>query len=61
MAAYLKAIGFIIPLMENQQASDYTKMIMPILKREFQNNEEEMKKIILKVLKQCLSSEGIKP
>ncbi|XP_061365450.1 uncharacterized protein LOC133308768 [Gastrolobium bilobum] len=59
LAAFLKAIGFIIPLMEALYASYYTKEVMLILIREFQSPDEEMKKIVLKVVKQCVSTEGV--
>lgn len=51
MAAFLKAIGFIIPLMDAERALEYTKEVMAILKNEFQNSEDEMRKIVLKVVK----------
>jgi splicing factor 3B subunit 1 len=35
LAAFLKAIGFIIPLMDTEHAGEYTKEVMPILIREF--------------------------
>jgi splicing factor 3B subunit 1 len=59
LAAFLKAIGFIIPLMDSEHAGEYTKFVTPVLIREFQNNDDEMKKIVLKVVKQCVSSEGV--
>ncbi|XP_068661873.1 uncharacterized protein [Aristolochia californica] len=59
LAAFLKAIGFIIPLMDAMYASYYTKEVMFILIREFQSPDEEMKKIVLKVAKQCVSTEGV--
>ncbi|KAI7993152.1 Splicing factor 3B subunit 1 [Camellia lanceoleosa] len=40
-------------------ASYYTKEVMIILIREFQSPDEEMKKIVLKVVKQCVSTEGV--
>ncbi|KAH0908916.1 hypothetical protein BRARA_I00772 [Brassica rapa] len=61
LAAFLKAIGFIIPLMDAIYASYYTKEVMVILIREFQSPDEEMKKIVLKVVKQCVSTEGVEP
>ncbi|KAL7116302.1 hypothetical protein ACP275_04G234200 [Erythranthe tilingii] len=61
LAAFLKAIGFIIPLMDATYASYYTKEVMVILIREFQSPDEEMKKIVLKVVKQCVSTEGVEP
>lgn len=49
MAAFLKAIGYLIPLMDAEYANYYTKEVMLILIREFQSPDEEMKKIVLKV------------
>ena len=59
LAAFLKAIGFIIPLMDSDHAGEYTKFVTPVLIREFQNPDDEMKKIVLKVVKQCVSTEGV--
>lgn len=59
LAAFLKAIGFIIPLMDAEYASYYTKEVMVILIREFSTPDEEMKKIVLKVVKQCVATEGV--
>ncbi|TIC02451.1 ARM repeat-containing protein [Wallemia mellicola] len=61
LAAFLKAIGFIIPLMDSEYASYYTKEVMVILIREFQSSDEEMKKIVLKVVKQCAGTDGVEP
>eukprot|EP00041_Stephanoeca_diplocostata_P034395 m.1171206 g.1171206 ORF g.1171206 m.1171206 type:complete len:1238 (-) comp24513_c0_seq1:788-4501(-) len=61
LAAFLKAIGYIIPLMDAEYAHYYTKEVMPILIREFQSPDEEMKKIVLKVVKQCSSTDGVEP
>ena len=49
LAAFLKAIGYLIPLMDAEYANYYTKEVMLILIREFQSPDEEMKKIVLKV------------
>ena len=49
LAAFLKAIGYLIPLMDAEYANYYTKEVMLILVREFQSPDEEMKKIVLKV------------
>ncbi|KAM3127536.1 Splicing factor 3B subunit 1 [Paramecium bursaria] len=61
LAAFMKAIGFLIPLMDQEQASEYTKAVMPILKKEFSNSKKDvdMKKIVLMVLKQCIACSGI--
>ena len=61
LAAFLKAIGYIIPLMDAEYAHYYTKEVMPILIREFQSPDEEMKKIVLKVIKQCTATDGVEP
>jgi len=61
LAAFLKAIGFIIPLMDSVYASHYTKEVMLILIREFSSPDEEMKKIVLKVVKQCVGTDGVEP
>ncbi|KAI8913712.1 armadillo-type protein [Entophlyctis helioformis] len=60
-AAFLKAIGYIIPLMDERYANDYTKHIVPTLIAEFASPDEEMKKIVLKVVKQCVGTEGVDP
>ncbi|XP_071710178.1 uncharacterized protein [Rutidosis leptorrhynchoides] len=59
LASFLKAIGFIIPLMDAENGNYFTKEVMVILIREFQSPDEEMKKIVLKVVKQCVSTEGV--
>ncbi|KAI6241209.1 Splicing factor 3B subunit 1 [Aphelenchoides fujianensis] len=61
LAAFLKAIGFLIPLMDAEYASYYTTEVMLILIREFVSPDEEMKKIVLKVVKQCCSTDGVEP
>uniref|UniRef100_A0A6B2KWW3 Uncharacterized protein n=1 Tax=Arcella intermedia TaxID=1963864 RepID=A0A6B2KWW3_9EUKA len=59
LAAFLKAIGYIIPLMDIDYARYYTKEVMIILIREFSSPDEEMKKIVLKVVKQCVATDGV--
>ena len=59
LAAFLKAVGHIIPLMDAQYAEYYTKEVMPIVRREFQSPDEEMKKIVLKVVEQCVIADGV--
>eukprot|EP01118_Nematostelium_gracile_P013049 TRINITY_DN4875_c0_g1_i1.p1 TRINITY_DN4875_c0_g1~~TRINITY_DN4875_c0_g1_i1.p1 ORF type:complete len:554 (-),score=181.06 TRINITY_DN4875_c0_g1_i1:121-1782(-) len=45
--------------MDAEYASYYTKEVMIILIREFSTPDEEMKKIVLKVVKQCVGTEGV--
>ncbi|EPQ29470.1 uncharacterized protein PFL1_03225 [Pseudozyma flocculosa PF-1] len=59
LAAFLKAIGFIIPLMDSDSTLYFVKEVTPTLIREFQSADEEMKKIVLKVVKQCAATEGV--
>jgi hypothetical protein len=49
LAAFIKAIGYIIPLMEPEHADVFTKQVMKILIREMASPEEEMKRIVLQV------------
>lgn len=59
LAGFLKAVGFIIPLMDEEYANYYTSQIMEILLREFSSPDEEMKKVVLKVVSQCAATEGV--
>lgn len=59
LAAFLKAIGYLIPLMDAEYAFHYTKEVVVILVREFPSPDDEMKKIVLKVVKQCCSTDGV--
>lgn len=59
LAAFLKAIGFIITLMDAKNAVSYTMAVTGVLTREFESQEDEMRKIVLKVVKQCICAEGI--
>lgn len=61
LVAFLKAIGFVIPLMEENYASHYTRLVMPILLREFHSPDEQMKRTVLKVLEQVCSTDGVEP
>jgi splicing factor 3B subunit 1 len=61
LAAFLKAIGYIIPLMDSEYANYYTREVMVVLIREFQSPDEEMKKIVLKVVAQCVGTDGVEP
>ena len=59
LAAFLKAIGYVIPLMDPEHANYYTREVMVVLIREFSTPDEEMKRIVLKVVKQCVATEGV--
>ncbi|KAK5736125.1 U2 snRNP component prp10 [Elasticomyces elasticus] len=59
LAGFLKAVGYIIPLMDEEYSNYYTTQIMEILLREFQSPDEEMKKVVLKVVSQCAGTSGV--
>jgi splicing factor 3B subunit 1 len=59
LAGFLKAVGYIIPLMDEEYANFYTSQIMEILLREFSSPDEEMKKVVLKVISQCAGTDGV--
>lgn len=45
--------------MDAEYANYYTRETMVIVVREFQSPDEEMKKIVLKVVKQCAGTDGV--
>lgn len=51
LAAFLKAVGFLLNLMIEEQATFYGKELIPTLIREFAAPDDEMKRIVLSVLK----------
>ncbi|KAK2806336.1 hypothetical protein FQN51_007380 [Onygenales sp. PD_10] len=59
LAGFLKAVGYIIPLMDEESANYFTSQIMEILLREFSSPDEEMKKVVLKVVSQCAGTDGV--
>ncbi|KAK2144433.1 hypothetical protein LSH36_757g00005 [Paralvinella palmiformis] len=61
IAKFQIAIGYLIPLMDADYANYYTREVMLILIREFLSPDEEMKKIVLKVVKQCCATDGVEP
>lgn len=61
LASFLKCIGSIIPLMDNEYASYYTRDLMKIIKREFNSPDDEMKKTVLVVLQQCCRIDNVTP
>jgi splicing factor 3B subunit 1 len=47
--------------MDPEYAGYYVSEGMPILIREFQTSDEEMRRIVLQVIKQCAMTEGVTP
>lgn len=50
MIAFLKAIGSIIPLMDEKHGDKYTNLVIKIIKNQMNSPEDELKKAILKIL-----------
>ena len=61
LSAFIRAIGFIIPLMDEDDALRAAQRVMPVLVREFKSPDEETRKIVLRALKQCATTEGVTP
>lgn len=59
LAAYLKAVGYIVPLMDEEYANYYTSQIMEILLREFSSPDEEMRKVVLQAISKCSQVDGV--
>ena len=59
LLSYFRALGNIILLMDNELAVRSSKLLIPMLKKNFNSNEENFKKVVLIVLKNCLSLDGI--
>ena len=57
LVACLKAVGTIIALMDMEDASYYTKQITPLLVREFNSHDDEIKRTILFCLRKCCDSQ----
>ncbi|PVI08170.1 splicing factor 3B subunit 1 [Periconia macrospinosa] len=59
LASFLKAVGYVVPLMDEEYSNYYTGQIMEIVVREFQTPDEEMRKVVLKVVSQCAGTAGV--
>jgi splicing factor 3B subunit 1 len=61
LSAFLRCIGNMMPLMDSEYASFYTRELMKILLREFSSPDDEMKKTVLRVVQQCAVTNGVDP
>ena len=59
LTAYLKAVGFIIPLMDGIRANKTVNLIINVIKREYSSNDEDLKRIVISVTKQIVITKGI--
>lgn len=56
LASFLKAVGALIPLMDDNSAAEFTKYVMSVVLKEFESPDDEMKRILLIVIKQCIEA-----
>lgn len=61
LAAYLKCVGCLIPLMNPEYSNFYTREAMSIVIREFSSPDEDMRRTVLTVISRCSSTEGVTP
>ncbi|KAJ2312928.1 hypothetical protein IWW54_001800 [Coemansia sp. RSA 2705] len=61
LAAFLKAVGFVVPLMDAEHASHYAREVTGVLVREFHAPDETMRGIVLRVVAQCVAAPGVTP
>ncbi|KAK6589803.1 splicing factor [Cryptosporidium xiaoi] len=59
LSSYLKTMGNLLSIMNKEQAAYYIHQISPILIREFGSQEEEMRKVVLRVTEECVLSDEI--
>lgn len=59
LGAFLKAIGFLVTLMDADYANYYTKQVMSVLMREFQSPDDDMKRIVLQVTQKIVANDGV--
>ncbi|AMD21196.1 HEL084Wp [Eremothecium sinecaudum] len=61
LSSFLKALGYIIPLMDSEYAGYYTEEVMRVVKREFTSPDDEMKKTVLQVIQKVSTTDGVTP
>lgn len=58
LVQYLRCVGMLIVLMDPEYANYYAKQVMGVVVREFETQDDEMRKVVLKVLQQCIGTDG---
>ena len=61
LAAFVRCLASIIPLMDTEYAGYYTEELLHIVSREFYSPDEEMRRAILIVLQKCAKVETVTP
>ncbi|PIA17878.1 U2 snRNP component prp10 [Coemansia reversa NRRL 1564] len=61
LAAFLKAVGFVVPLMDVEHAAHYAREALHVVVREFQSPDTQMRAVVLRVVQQCVATSGVSP
>jgi splicing factor 3B subunit 1 len=59
LAAFLKAAGSLLPLLRAEMAAFHARDIVATLVREFHSPSDEMKRVVLGVLRRCMATDGV--
>ena len=59
LVAFLKALGFIIPLMDEDLGRENATQILPIILPHFNSHDDAMKMAVLQILRKCLETNGV--
>lgn len=59
LAGCLRALGSLVPLMDPESSKFYTKRVLEVAIKQFSASEDEMRKVVLQVLRKCCASEGL--
>ncbi|VEU20740.1 DEKNAAC101560 [Brettanomyces naardenensis] len=59
LAAFLKALGSLIPLMDEEYSNFYAREVFKVISRELSSPDEHMKSTILRIIEICCSMEII--
>lgn len=60
-APFIQAFGALVPLMAPYDAQSRTALMMPNLVNQFSTPEDEYRRVLLTVVRQCVSAEGVTP
>lgn len=59
LAAFLRALGSLIPLMDEEYANYYTREVFKVMSREFSSTDDQMRQAILRIIQDTSSMEVI--
>lgn len=59
LAGYLRALGSLVPLMDPESAVFYTKRVLETAIKQFGSAEDEMRRVVLQVIRKCCASDGL--